>query len=63
MLMEQDRKEKARVPAKVRALAVRVEGKAAVKGAAREEVVGKARERAKVAARGKDKDGGKDKVT
>ena len=53
--MEQAHKEKAPVPAEVWALAVREKQKAAVKEAAGEKVVGRAKQRAKVAARDKDK--------
>jgi len=54
-MMEQDRREKAPVPAEVWALVVREKEKAALEEAAREKVVDRVKERAKVAAEGKDK--------
>jgi len=53
--MEQAHREKAPVPAEGWAVVVRGKLKAAVEEAAGEEVVDRAKERAKVAARGKDK--------
>ena len=59
--MERDRKEKAQVPAKVWALAVRGKEKAAAKAAAGDKVVDRAKDRAKERAKvaGRAKDGAK----
>ena len=62
MVMEQDRKEKAPVPAEVRALAVRGKEKAAVKAAAGDKAVVADRDGGKLKVAGRDKDKAVDRV-